>query len=68
MRKEREDADRARKRALLLEEDHLQLLRSFRDLNDRYIRMRQGTGHVSTAENPWPPPSETAHKAEPPEL
>ena len=68
MRKEREDADRARKRALLLEEDHLQLLRSFRDLNDRYIRMRQGTGHVSTAENPWPPPREAAPKAEEPEL
>lgn len=62
MRKERDDADRARKRALLLEEDHIQLLRSFRDLNDRYIRMRQGTGHVSTSENPWPPPSETAPK------
>ncbi len=68
MRREREDADRARKRALLLEEDHLQLLRSFRDLNDRYIRMRQGTGHVSTAENPWPPPSETVPKADLPEL
>jgi len=68
MRKEREDADRTRKRALLLEEDHLQLLRSFRDLNDRYIRMRQGTGHVSTTEHPWPPPSETAPKRDQPEL
>jgi hypothetical protein len=68
LRKEREEADRARKRALLLEEDHLQLLRSFRDLNDRYIRLRQGAGHVSTAENPWPPPSEIAPKKESPEL
>jgi virulence-associated protein VapD len=68
MRKEREDADRTRKRALLLEEDHLQLLRSFRDLNDRYIRMRQGTGHVSTTEHPWPPPSETAPQNDLPEL
>lgn len=68
LRKEREEADRARKRALLLEEDHLQLLRSFRDLNDRYIRMRQTAGHVSTAETPWPPPSEVAAKPESPEL
>jgi uncharacterized protein YdcH (DUF465 family) len=68
LRKEREEADRARKRALMLEEDHLQLLRSFRDLNDRYIRLRQGSGHVSTAEHPWPPPSELAPKKAPPEL
>ncbi len=68
LRKEREEADRARKRALTLEEDHLQLLRSFRDLNDRYIRLRQGAGHVSSTEHPWPPPSELAPKKEPPEL
>jgi len=68
MRKERDDADRARKRALMLEEDHLQLLRSFRDLNDRYIRMRQGTGQGAAGGNPWPSPGETAPKADLPEL
>ena len=62
MHKEREDADRARKRALQLEEDHLQLLRSFRDLNDRYIRLRQQATHVPSAENPWPPPPDVAKK------
>ncbi|MCX7008719.1 MAG: GYF domain-containing protein [Kiritimatiellaeota bacterium] len=68
LRKERDEADRARKRALLMEEDHLQLLRSFRDMNDRYIRLRQSSGHVSSAETPWPPPSEVAVKKDLPEL
>ena len=64
--KEREEADRARKRALQLEEDHIQLLRSFRDLNDRYIRLRQVAGHVPSAEHPWPPPQDIAKKNLPP--
>jgi chromosome segregation ATPase len=62
LRKERDEADRARKRALQLEEDHLQLLRSFRDLNDRYIRLRQQASHVPSAENPWPPPADIVKK------
>ncbi|MCX6996422.1 MAG: GYF domain-containing protein [Kiritimatiellaeota bacterium] len=38
---ERDEADRARKRALMIEADYLQLLRAYRELNDHYIRLRQ---------------------------
>ncbi len=41
MRKEREDADHARQRLLKAEEAHLELVRSYRELNDRHIRYRQ---------------------------
>ncbi|TAN38181.1 MAG: hypothetical protein EPN23_03190 [Verrucomicrobia bacterium] len=68
LRKERDEADRARKRALQLEEDHLQLLRSFRDLNDRYIRLRQQASHVPSAENPWPPPADVVKKKKLPDF
>lgn len=41
MRNERDDADKARQRLAKAEEAHLELVRSYRELNDRYIRYRQ---------------------------
>ena len=40
VRRERTEADNARKRAAEMEETHLQLVKVYRDLNDRFIRMR----------------------------
>lgn len=41
MRRERDDADKARARLAKTEEAHLELVRSYRELNDRHIRLRQ---------------------------
>lgn len=41
MKREREEADTARQRLQKAEEAHLELVRSYRELNDRYIRFRQ---------------------------
>lgn len=41
LRAERADADKARQRLAKAEEAHLELVRSYRELNDRYIRYRQ---------------------------
>lgn len=41
MRRERDDADKARARLAKAEEAHLELVRSYRELNDRHIRLRQ---------------------------
>ena len=41
IRREREDADKARQRLVKAEESHLELVRSYRELNDRHIRYRQ---------------------------
>jgi DNA repair exonuclease SbcCD ATPase subunit len=41
MRRERDEADKARQRLVKSEEAHLELVRSYRELNDRYIRYRQ---------------------------
>lgn len=40
-RREREEADKARRRIAEFEQTHMQLVKSYRELNDRYIKMRQ---------------------------
>ncbi len=40
--REREEADKARRRLAEIERTHLQLVKSYRELNDQYIRIRQG--------------------------
>jgi hypothetical protein len=41
LHRERAEADTARQRLADIESAHLQLVRAFRDMNDRYIRMKQ---------------------------
>ncbi len=57
LQREREEADTARHRLAELESTHMQIIRSFRDLNDRYIRLRQQTPSPSDPE-PAPRQSE----------
>lgn len=61
LHREREEADKARRRLAELEEAHLQLVRSYREMNDRFIRMRQ-----SITENapPKAPPSDKRKSAQ----
>lgn len=40
IQQEREEADKARRRLAELEKSHMEVVRSYRDLNDRYIRLR----------------------------
>jgi len=40
-KREREEAESARRQAAEMEETHLQLVKSYRDLNSRFIRLRQ---------------------------
>lgn len=56
--REREEADLARKRAAELEEAHLQLVKTYRDLNERFIRLRETQGAPAPA--PAPAPAEPA--------
>lgn len=53
--REREEADKARKRLAELENAHMEIVRSFRDLNDRYIRLRQ-----QSPSGPPPPPRQAS--------
>lgn len=39
--RERHEADQARRRALEIEADYLQLVKSYRELNDRFMQLRQ---------------------------
>jgi|GEM_PF-748942 DNA repair exonuclease SbcCD ATPase subunit len=57
--REREECVKARRQLAELETTHLQLVRSYREMNDRYIRSRQQTGSGATA------PSTTAPKDKP---
>ncbi len=41
VRREQTEADQARRASAQTESAYLELLRSYRDLNDRYIRLRQ---------------------------
>lgn len=45
LHREQEEADAARRRYAEIEESHLDLVRSYRELNDRYIRLRQERGN-----------------------
>lgn len=67
LRREQDEADQARRRLAEIEEAHLQLVRSYRDMNDRYIRLRQTQPAPASlpkaAEAPKPKPG---HGDEPP--
>lgn len=52
--RERHEADQARRRALEIEADYLQLVKSYRELNDRFIQLRQ------QAISPSSPPTASA--------
>lgn len=49
LKREREEADAARRRATELEQSHLDLVRAYRELNDRFIRFRNTTPAAATA-------------------
>ena len=59
LHRERTEADAARHRLADIETAHLQLVRAFRDMNDRYIRMKQQlpTDARPTAAEPEPKPA-----------
>ena len=40
-RRDREEADEARRKLAEIEQDHMELVKVYRELNDRFIRMRQ---------------------------
>ncbi len=64
MQQEREEADKARQRLAELESTHMEVVRSYRDLNDRYIRLRQQVPNP-LAPQPTPrtaPEKETVHE------
>ena len=66
VRREREEADNARKRMSDMEEDHQQLVRAYRELNARFIRLRQqpkSAPAASTAPGEPPPPSQPDGKS-----
>jgi hypothetical protein len=48
VRRERSEADAARKRAAEMEENHLNLGKAYRDLNERFIRMREQNPSLRT--------------------
>ncbi len=68
LQRERKEADKARRRLEELEEAHLQLVRSYREMNDRFIRMRQhATEHAPPVATPSRKPSTPPeHPPEPP--
>ena len=50
LKREREEADAARRRATELEQSHLDLVRAYRELNDRFIRFRNTTPAAGPAD------------------
>jgi len=63
-RRERELAEHAHRRLDELERAHVELVRSYRELNDRYIRLRDSIPAAATPAAP--PPSAPAPPTEPP--
>lgn len=66
--REREEADKARRRLADIERTHLQLVKSYRELNDQYIRIRQGQepprSRDTDIDDPTPPDDENpAHSS-----
>ncbi len=57
MQQEREETDKARRRLAELESTHMEVVRSYRDLNNRYIRLRQ--------QAPNPPAPQPARRTAP---
>ncbi|HRZ11978.1 MAG TPA: GYF domain-containing protein [Kiritimatiellia bacterium] len=49
VQREREEAQQARKRLAEVEDSHLQLVKSYRELNDRYIRAREQAAPASAS-------------------
>ncbi len=57
LHREREESDKTRRRLEELESTHIQIVRSFRELNDRYIRLRQQAPASPAQNTPKPPAS-----------
>ena len=67
VQREQTEADSARQRLADIEETHHQLIKSYRDMNDRFIRMKQeqierGTGIKKTPDEPTSSPGKKKDK------
>ena len=65
LQRERREADKLRRRLAELEQAHMQVVRSYREMNDRFIRMRQSR---SGEEIPGYAPAESHEEHEPDEV